>query len=54
VQEIIVEEAPVLVLVDKNALAAVSASLGNVAPAVLHPQTLWNVDRIYFREGAGR
>jgi peptide/nickel transport system substrate-binding protein len=54
VQEIIVEEAPVLVLVDKNALAAVSASLGNVAPAVLHPQTLWNIDRIYFREGAGR
>ena len=54
VQEIIVEEAPVLVLVDKNALAAVSASLGNVTPAVLHPQTFWNIDRIYFREGAGR
>jgi peptide/nickel transport system substrate-binding protein len=54
VQEIIVEEAPVLVLVDKNALSAVSASLGNVVPAVLHPQTFWNIDRIYFRGGAGR
>jgi peptide/nickel transport system substrate-binding protein len=52
VQEIIVEEAPVLILVDKNALSAVSASLGNVAPAVLHPQTFWNIDRIYFRGGA--
>lgn len=54
VQEIIVEEVPVLVLVDKNALSAVSASLGNVAPSVLHPQTFWNIDRLYFRGGAGR
>jgi len=54
VQEIIVEEAPVLVLVDKNSLSAVSASLGNVAPVVLHPQTFWNIDRIYFRGGTGR
>lgn len=54
VQEIIVEEAPVLVLVDKNSLSAVSASLGNVAPSVLHPQTFWNVDRLYFRGGQGR
>jgi peptide/nickel transport system substrate-binding protein len=54
VQEIIVEEAPVLVLVDKNSLSAVSASLGNVAPAVLHPQTFWNIDRLYFRGGTGR
>ena len=54
VQEIIVEEAPVLVLVDKNALSAVSASLGNAAPAVLHPQSFWNIDRLYFRGGSGR
>jgi peptide/nickel transport system substrate-binding protein len=49
VQQIVVEEAPVLVLVDKNALSAVSSSLANVSPAVLHPQTFWNIDRIYFR-----
>jgi len=54
VQEIVVDEAPVVVLVDKNALSAASRSLGNLAPAVLHPQTFWNIDRIYFREGAGR
>lgn len=54
VQEIVVDEAPVVVLVDKNALSAVSRSLGNVTPAVLHPQTFWNIDRIYFRGGAGR
>ncbi|HVP44957.1 MAG TPA: ABC transporter substrate-binding protein [Bryobacteraceae bacterium] len=52
VQEIVVDQAPVVVLVDKNALSAVSRSLGNVTPAVLHPQTFWNIDRIYFRGGA--
>jgi peptide/nickel transport system substrate-binding protein len=54
VQEIVVDQAPVVVLVDKNALSAVSPSLGNVTPVVLHPQTFWNIDRIYFRAGAAR
>ncbi|HUJ20066.1 MAG TPA: ABC transporter substrate-binding protein [Bryobacteraceae bacterium] len=49
VQEIIVSQAPALYLVDKNALSAVSSALGNVSPAVLHPQTFWNIERLYFK-----
>jgi peptide/nickel transport system substrate-binding protein len=48
VQEIIAAEAPVLYLVDKDSLSAVSASLGNASPVFLHPQTFWNIDRLYF------
>src|SRR4029079_7638475 len=39
VQRIVVEEARVLYLVDKNALSAVSPVIGNASPAVLHPET---------------
>jgi peptide/nickel transport system substrate-binding protein len=48
VQQIAVREAPSIDLVFKNALAAVSPALRNVTPAVLRPQTYWNVERIYF------
>jgi len=50
VQKIAVEESPVLYLVDKNSLSAVSPLLGNVSPAVLHPQTFWNIERLYLRK----
>jgi peptide/nickel transport system substrate-binding protein len=53
VQAIVVDQAPVLYLVDKDSLSAVSRTLGNVFPAVLHPQTLWNVERLYFRDARG-
>ena len=57
VQEIVVEEAPVLVLVDKSSLSGVSNSIENATPAVLQPQSFWNIDRLYFHAtaaGAGR
>ncbi|HET9319869.1 MAG TPA: ABC transporter substrate-binding protein [Bryobacteraceae bacterium] len=57
VQQIVTDQAPVLYLVDKDSLSAISASIGNAAPVVLHPQTFWNIDRLYFRsgvQGAGR
>jgi ABC-type transport system substrate-binding protein len=57
VQQIVSDQAPVLYLVDKDALSAISASIGNAAPVVLHPQTFWNIDRLYFKSGvagAGR
>ena len=47
-QEIVAAEAPVLYLVDKDSLSAVSDSLGNASPVVLFPQTFWNIDRLYF------
>ena len=53
VQAIVVDQAPVLYLVDKDSLSAVSGALGNTAPGVLHPQTLWNVERPYFRDARG-
>ncbi|HKW96734.1 MAG TPA: ABC transporter substrate-binding protein [Bryobacteraceae bacterium] len=49
VQEIIVDQAPVLYLVDKDALSAVSPSVAGASPAVLDPQTFWNIESLYFR-----
>jgi peptide/nickel transport system substrate-binding protein len=47
VQQLVWEEAPFLYLVNRNALAAISPVLRNVQPAVLRPQILWNVDRLW-------
>jgi peptide/nickel transport system substrate-binding protein len=47
VQQIAWEQAPFLYLVNKNALAAISPALRNVAPTVLRPQVVWNVDRLW-------
>jgi peptide/nickel transport system substrate-binding protein len=51
VQEIVAEEAPIIYLVNKNALVAFSPALANVKPAVLHPRILWNIDEIYLTGG---
>jgi peptide/nickel transport system substrate-binding protein len=48
VQEIVWEQAPVLYLVNPNALLAASPLLRNLSPSILRPQLLWNVDRIHF------
>ena len=47
VQQLVSDQAPFLYLINKNALMAVSHSLKNVAPSVLQPQVLWNVDRLW-------
>jgi peptide/nickel transport system substrate-binding protein len=47
VQQIAWEQAPFLYLVNKNALAAISPALRNVAPTALRPQVVWNVDRLW-------
>jgi peptide/nickel transport system substrate-binding protein len=46
VQQIVWEQAPFLYLVNKNALVAVSTGVRNTAPAVLRPQTMWNIERL--------
>lgn len=51
VQKIVADNAPMLFLVDPNALAAVSADVKNVTPAVLQPQLYWNVDRLQIGSG---
>jgi len=54
VQEIVSREAPFLYLVTKNALVAMSPDLLNAQPAVLRPQTFWNIEMLARVPGAGR
>jgi peptide/nickel transport system substrate-binding protein len=50
VQQIAVEQMPVIFLVNRNALVALSPELRNTQPSVLRPQTLWNAERLYFAD----
>jgi len=46
VQEIVMEQAPFIYLVNRNALSAVSTSVKGAAPVALRPQTYWNAERL--------
>jgi peptide/nickel transport system substrate-binding protein len=46
VQEIAVEQAPFIYLVNRNALSAVSMNVHGANPVILVPQTYWNADRL--------
>jgi peptide/nickel transport system substrate-binding protein len=46
VQQIAVEQAPFLYLVNRNALSAVAAQVEGASPVVLVPQTYWNAERL--------
>jgi peptide/nickel transport system substrate-binding protein len=46
VQQIVVEQVPIIYLVNKNVLAAMSPAIRNGHPVVLRPQTFWNADQI--------
>jgi peptide/nickel transport system substrate-binding protein len=46
VQEIAVEQAPFIFLVNRNALSAVSTDVHGASPVILVPQTYWNVERL--------
>jgi peptide/nickel transport system substrate-binding protein len=48
VQEIVWQEAPMLYLVNTDALEVASPALRNLAPSVLRPRLLWNIERLYF------
>lgn len=54
VQEIVADQLPFIYLVHKNALVGMSANLWNAKPAVLRPQTFWNVDSIALNTAPGR
>jgi peptide/nickel transport system substrate-binding protein len=45
-QEIVFEQAPIIYLVNQNALSAVSASVEGASPGFLSPQTFWNAERL--------
>jgi len=51
VQRIVWEEEPFLYLVNRSGLVAVSPQLRGAEPAVLHPQVLWNVERLWLAPG---
>jgi peptide/nickel transport system substrate-binding protein len=46
VQEIAVEQAPFIYLVNRNALSAIAVSVQGASPVILVPQTYWNVERL--------
>ncbi len=46
VQEIAVEQAPFIYLVNRNALSAVATRVQGASPVILVPQTYWNVERL--------
>jgi peptide/nickel transport system substrate-binding protein len=46
VQQIVVDQAPMIFLVNPNALSAISPKLKNVTPALLRPQIYWNVEHL--------
>ena len=48
VQEIVWDQAPILYLVNRNALVALTPTLRNVQPATLDPRLVWNIDQIHF------
>jgi peptide/nickel transport system substrate-binding protein len=49
VQELIVQNLPVIPLVSPNVLVGAHKALGNFRPAVLDHQTLWNVEELFWR-----
>jgi peptide/nickel transport system substrate-binding protein len=46
VQEIAVEQAPFIYLVNRNALSAISTNVHGASPVILVPQTYWNAERL--------
>ena len=54
VQDIIVQQAPILYLVNKRTLAAASPKLRNLKPAILPPYLVWNIEELHFAEGVQR
>lgn len=52
VQEILVENQPMIFLATPDILVGAKNSVGNFHPAVLEPYVLWNVEQLYFRNGA--
>jgi peptide/nickel transport system substrate-binding protein len=54
VQEIVYDQQPMIYLVNKHALSAVSPNLANASPVVLRPQTYWNVDQLFVKNDGNR
>jgi ABC-type transport system substrate-binding protein len=53
VQEILMENLPLIPLVTPDILVGARKGLGNFHPAVLDHYTLWNVEQLYWQAVAG-
>jgi len=49
VQQIMVENQPMVFLVSPSILAGAKKNLQNFRPALLDPYTTWNLDQLYWR-----
>ena len=57
VQEILAEYQPLVALVTPHLLVGARKDLANFRPAILEPNTLWNIEQLYWRHsppGAGK
>jgi peptide/nickel transport system substrate-binding protein len=54
VQQIAVDQAPIIYLVNKNVLSAVSAKVRNARAVPLNPQTFWNAERLTLDPSVGQ
>jgi len=52
VQQILAEEQPMIFLASPDILAGAKDTIGNFHPTVLESYVLWNVEQLYFRNGA--
>ena len=52
VQEIVLEQAPLIYLLNRNALVGIAPSVRNVQPSSIHPRLVWNIDEIYLGGGS--
>ncbi|MGB7285240.1 MAG: ABC transporter substrate-binding protein [Candidatus Acidiferrum sp.] len=52
VQEILAENQPMIFLASPDILVGAKNTLANIHPAVLEPYLLWNVEQLFFRNGA--
>ncbi len=51
VQQIVADQAPMIFLLNPDALSAVSSNVKNAMPARLHPFTFWNAERLSVGSG---
>jgi len=54
VQQIVAEQVPIIYLVHKHVLTAVSPEVKNAAPAILFPQAFWNAERLWLEKGQAK
>lgn len=52
VQEILVEDQPMIFLASPDILVGAKNNIGNFHPAVREPYVLWNVEQLYLRSGS--